>query len=251
MLLSLSDRKEIKSPTKKRAEVHKVLFAPEAKAEQVNKKVFTEVPTDRKPAPVMGAETIQAGLKSHDKALYIKSGWIRDPYISIGPDKKYYYLTGTQPNENDPREAENPYNIGLGDESIVGHQVRLWRSSNLIQWDSMGPIFTVDDTMKAKSGKKISKRLIWAPEVHWLADKGCWALVHCPKKHSSLALTSGAELRGPWTHPMAGNMGQQHDPSIFTDDDGTRYLLWDNTFIAPLNDSLTGYTAEPVRIDPA
>ena len=116
-----------------------MLFAPESKAEQVNKKVFTEVPTDRKPAPVMGAETIRAGLKSHDKALYIKSGWIRDPYISIGPEKKYYYLTGTQPNEGDPREAENPYNIGLGDESIVGHQVRLWRSSRFNSVGFNGP----------------------------------------------------------------------------------------------------------------
>ena len=234
----LSDQKVNESSTKKRVEVHEVLFAratqPAAKTDRPKKKAFAEVPTDRKPAPVMDAETISAGLKSHDKALYIKSGWIRDPYISIGPERKYYYLTGTQPREGDPREAKNPYNIGLGDESIVGHQVRLWRSKDLIQWESLGPIFTVDDTMKAKSGKKIPKRLIWAPEVHWLADKGCWALVHCPKKHSSLALTSGAELQGPWKHPMAGNMGQRHDPSIFTDDDGIRYMLWGNKFVAPL-----------------
>ena len=169
-LLMSSDRKVIKSPTKKlaelhkRAELHKVLVAhapqPVARADQLKKKVFIEVPTDRKPAPVMDAGTIRAGLKSHDKALYIKSGWIRDPYISVGPEKKYYYLTGTQPREGDPREARNPYNIGLGDESIVGHQVRLWRSSDLIKWESLGPIFTVDDTIKAKSGKKIVKRLI-------------------------------------------------------------------------------------------
>ena len=124
------------------------------RAEQSRKEALVEVLTDRKPVPVMDAETIRAGLKSHDRALYIKSGWIRDPYISIGPEKKYYYLTGTQPNENDPREAKNPYNIGLGEESIVGHQVRLWRSRDLIQWESLGPIFTVDDTMRAKSGKK-------------------------------------------------------------------------------------------------
>ena len=85
MLLSTSDHKVNKSPTKKRAGLHKVLFAPKAKAKQLNKKPFIEVPTDRKPAPVMGAETIRVGIKTHDKALYIKSGWIRDPYISIGP----------------------------------------------------------------------------------------------------------------------------------------------------------------------
>ena len=116
MLLMSSGRKVNKSPTKKpvelhkRAELHKVLVAhapqPAARADQLKRKPFIEVPTDRKPAPVMDAGTIRAGLKSHDKALYIKSGWIRDPYISVGPEKKYYYLTGTQPREGDPREAE-------------------------------------------------------------------------------------------------------------------------------------------------
>ena len=211
---------------------------------------FTETPTDRRPTPVMSATTIRAGLKSHDKPLYIKAGWIRDPYITIGPDH-YYYLTGTQPHEGDPREAQNPYNIGLGDESIVGHQVRVWRSTDLIAWESLGPIFTVDQTMKAKSGKTPKKRYIWAPEVHWLNDKGRWALVHCPKGHSSLALTDGHNLRGPWTHPMNGALGSRHDPSIFTDDDGKRYLLWANTFVAQLSDDMTHYTSDPVRIDPS
>ena len=247
------DRKVVKIPAAELAELHKVLFTetPQqaARADQFTKEAFIEVPTDRKPGPVMDADTIRTGLKSHDRALYIKAGWIRDPYITLGPDD-HYYLTGTQPREGDPREAKNPYNIGLGDESIVGHQVRLWRSRNLIEWESLGAIFTVDDTMMAKSGKNIAKRFIWAPEVHWLSDQGRWALVHCPRRHSSFALTNGKDLKGPWTHPMKGEMGQRHDPSIFTDDDGTRYMLWGNTLVAPLSSDLTSYTAEPFRIDP-
>ena len=82
--------------------------------QQFEKSAFIEKPTDRQPGPVMSPEAIRAGLKSHDRALYIKAGWIRDPYIILGPDG-YYYLTGTQPNEGDPREASNPYNIGLGE----------------------------------------------------------------------------------------------------------------------------------------
>ncbi|MCA9051805.1 MAG: family 43 glycosylhydrolase [Planctomycetaceae bacterium] len=215
---------------------------------QVTNEAFVEVKTDRRPGPVMDAETIRAGLKSHDRALYIKAGWIRDPYITRGPDD-FYYLTGTQPREGDLREDTNPYNIGLGDESIVGDQVRLWRSRDLTDWESLGPIFTVDDTTKAAAGKPIPKRLIWAPEVHWMGDR--WALVHCPKAHSSLALTSGSKLHGPWTHPMKDGMGQRHDPSLFKDDDGTVYLLWGNTLVTPLSGDLSRYTAEPVRIDPA
>jgi len=222
--------------------------ANEDNADQFPNSAFREVKTDRKPGPVMDATTLREGLKSHDRALYIKAGWIRDPYITLGPDD-YYYLTGTQPREGDPREAENPYNIGLGDESIVGHQVRAWRSKDLIEWENLGPIFTVDDTLKARNGQKIAKRLIWAPEVHWMGDR--WALVHCPRTHSSLVLSAGKDLKGPWTHPMNGGMKPRHDPSLFTDDDGTVCLLWGNTYVAPLSRDLSRYTAEPVRIDPS
>ncbi len=50
----------------------------------------------------------------------------------------------------------------------------------------------------------------------------------------------------PFSTPCA-----RHDPSLFTDEDGTKYLLWQNTMIAPLSKDLSKYTAEPVRIDPA
>ena len=39
--------------------------------------------------------------------------------------------------------------------------------------------------------------------------------------------------------------------ALFTDDDGTRYLLWQNTMIAPLSQGFTRYAAQPVQIDPA
>jgi beta-galactosidase/beta-glucuronidase len=270
------DRKVIKIPAKELVELHKVLFddsstnqplgvrplpraQPDASALRLMKRqedpsqfpaeAFIQVKTERKPGPVMDGGTIRAGLKSHDRALYIKAGWIRDPYITLGPDDDYY-LTGTQPNPGDSREAEEPYNIGLGMASIVGEQVRLWRSKDLTEWEALGAPFCLDDTYHIKDlTMKPRKRLIWAPEVHWLGDR--WALVHCPRKVSSLALTSGAKLEGPWTHPMGEDLGERHDPSLFQDDDGTVYLLWQNTLVAPLSKDLSSYTAEPVRIDPA
>jgi hypothetical protein len=50
---------------------------------------------------------------------------------------------------------------------------------------------------------------------------------------------------------MGERLGELHDPSIFTDDDGSRYVLWQNTMIAPVNQELSDYTAKPVRIDPS
>lgn len=250
------DREEVKIPAERLHELHRKLLAPISTKETAKvgdgmkfpNAAFIQEKSDRKPGPAMSGKEIAAGLKSHDRALYIKGGWIRDPYITIGPDDRYY-LTGTQPREGDPREAKDPYNIGLGDESIVGDQVRVWRSPDLIEWEYLGPIFTVDDTMKAKSGHKLANRYIWAPELHWMGDR--WALVHCPGSHSSLALSEGKDLKGPWTHPMNGEMGKRHDPSLFTDSDGKTYLLWANTLIASLKKDLSGYTSEAVRIDPS
>ena len=37
--------------------------------------------------PAMPRAEIEAGLKSHDRAVYIKEGWIRDPYTILGPDE--------------------------------------------------------------------------------------------------------------------------------------------------------------------
>ncbi len=243
------DRRVIKIPAETLEQLHRVLFADSALDESIepNPNVQT-IQTDRKPGKTMDAQTIREGLKSHDRALFIKEGWIRDPYITLGPDD-YYYLTGTQPREANPHEEADPYNIGLGEKSIVGDQVRVYRSKDLADWESLGPVFTLDDTYRARSGKVVRKRLLWAPELHWLGDR--WALVHCPKVHSSLALSDGIDLDGPWTHPMSGALGQRHDPSLFQDDDGTWYLLWQNTLIAPLSSDLAGYAAEPVRIDPA
>lgn len=211
---------------------------------------FQAAKTARKPGPVMDPEAIRAGLKSRDRALYIKAGWIRDPFITLGPDD-LYYLTGTQPRAGDAREADDPYNLGLGKLSIVGDQVRVYRSPDLIHWETLGVPYSLDDSFRLRdtAKKRSANRLIWAPELHWLGDR--WALVHCPRAVSDLALTAGRDLKGPWSHPMGRNIGELHDPSLFADDDGTCYLLWQNTLIAPLSKDFTRYAADPVRIDPA
>ncbi len=205
-------------------------------------------------AQPMSAQEIIAGVKSHDHALFLRNDWIRDPYIVLGPDN-YYYLTGTTPDENDPRELSDPYNIGLGNDSIVGKQVRLWRSEDLARWEYLGVIFTLKDSAHYKSGsgplhkQPEEKWNLWAPELHWLGDK--WALVHCPANVASLALTQNADIKGPWSHPMGINFTDKHDPSLFQDSDGSWWLLWLNTFIAPISQDLTKFTSEPVRIDPS
>jgi arylsulfatase len=209
------------------------------------------------PKPVMSRAEIEAGLASHDRALYIKSGWIRDPYIVIGPDG-LYYLTGTTPLPGDPREASDPYNVGLWDTSIVGWKMQAWRSADLIEWESLGTPFTLEDGVwkqaqpEAFAGEDRSQWRLWAPELHFL--DGRWAIVHTspsPVRSSNLAFTKGEKLEGPFDHPMGEGIGHRHDPSLFRDDDGTVWMIWGATQIAPLKPDFSGFAAEPVAIGPA
>ena len=202
-------------------------------------------------AEKMPRSVIEEGLKSHDRALFIKEGWIRDPYIILGPDD-YYYLTGTTPNPGDPREQSDPYNIGLGNSSIVGTAVQVWRSKDLIDWKYLGVPFTLEDSYKHQH-KEVpvkNKGRLWAPEIHWLGDR--WALVHCPRGVASMAFSPvGKTLQGPWTHPMQGGFGRRHDPSLFQDDDGKWYVLSENTHVQQLSKDFKRFTSEKIRIDPA
>ncbi len=215
-------------------------------------------PVHRPPAQAMTPAEIKAGLTAHNRALYIKTGWIRDPYIYLAPDG-CYYLTGTTPNPGDPREQTDPYNTGLGPESIVGYHMQLWRSPDLIKWESLGSPFSLMDGYWAKKepqafqGDDRSYWHLWAPEAHFFQDK--WHIVHTTpapvRGGSNLAVTAGDQIKAPYAFPLRDLSRRRHDPSLFVDDDGTVYLLWANTMIAPLTEDLTGLAAEPVRIDPA
>lgn len=241
------DRKVRKLPPETLAAIHRDAGLPDGAAkgaarEEGNTGEIYPSPEAAPVRPAMPRAEIEAGLASHDRALYLKEGWIRDPYIILGPDD-FYYLTGTTPNPGDPREKSDPYNVGLGDNSIVGSVARVWRSKDLVDWEDLGAPFTLKDSVRARPGK-----FVWAPELHWMGDR--WALVHCPAASANFSLTEGRELKGPWTHPMQRRLGLKHDPSLFKDGDQW-WMLWENTLIAPLAEDLSRFTAEPVRIDPA
>lgn len=225
-----------------------ILTAMLAMASEPGDPGFQKIPTAQTApvAPAMPRAEIEAGLKSHDRALYIKEGWIRDPYIMLGPDD-FYYLTGTTINENDAREKTDPYNVGLGDESAVGDTVRLWKSKDLIDWEYLGVIY---DIKKDSPFPKAPGKYVWAPEIHWIPEMKRWALLHCPQQKSNIALSAGAEPKGPWAHPMGKGFTGHHDPSIFRDGE-TWWVLSENTNVRPLNAELTAFTAPAKRIDPA
>ncbi|MBD5777948.1 family 43 glycosylhydrolase [Pelagicoccus sp. NFK12] len=208
----------------------------------------------------------EASFLSHDRAIHVLDVWMRDPYITKGPDNAFY-LTGTTANRDDPRWPADRYNSGLDDPSItgspvpsiVGSTVRLWRSENLLDWEEQETPFTLRDGYWAKAQPEAFETVpevewhLWAPEVHFLNGK--WIIVHTTptpvKQGANLAVAPGDKLHGPFSHPMGEKMKGRHDPSLFQDNDGTVYLLWGNTWIASLTRDMSDFASEPVRIDPA
>ncbi len=246
------DRKVPKLPA---AEIRK-LNAPVM--DKTTASVFEAIPQDGpvEVADAMPAEEIAAGLKSHDRALFVKAGWIRDPYIILGPDD-YFYLTGTTPLPEDPRQKTDPYNTGLQDSSIVGWKAQVWRSKDLIEWEDLNTPFHLKDGIwneakpKAFADTDIKQWRLWAPELHWLGDK--WALVHTspsPVKGANLSLTQGAKVTRPWSNPMGTKIQRRHDPSLFNDN-GTWWMIWGATSIAPLKKDFSDFAGKPVKIGPS
>lgn len=224
--------------------------------------VSTRVVTGGKPpkvAKAMSRPDIEAGLKSHDRALFVKEGWIRDPFITRKPDGTYY-LTGSMPNPGEPREKSDPYNTGLGDQSIVGSVARVWKSNDLIEWKSLGAPYSLKDGIWYSSNRAAFDKTslkdwrLWAPELHWIPEKDRWALVHTspsPVAGANLSLSAGEEVGGPWQNPMGTEIKRRHDPSLFQDDDGTWWLIWGATQIAPLKEDFSGFSGEPIEIKPS
>lgn len=192
-----------------------------------------------------------SAIKKHEYAVHLKDGWIRDPYIVIGLDD-YYYLTGTTPPSEESQE--DYYNTGLGEKSIVGYELQLWRSKDMVSWEYCGVPYTLKETSLFKDSidkTNWSKQRLWAPELHWV--KGKWLLIHCPKIVSCLALTEGQEIKGPWTEPNPIAFLDKHDPSFFMDDNGQPYLLWgfNKFFIRPLKKDFSDFSGPEVRIAPS
>jgi hypothetical protein len=225
--------------------------APPGAADAVN----ASVPS--KPAKPVDDAEIAAGLAAHNRALFVKPGWIRDPYIVVGPDKQYY-LTGTTMLPRDQREQCDRYNTGLGPASNVGWMARVWRSPDLVRWESLGAPYTLKDgvwfTARPRQFEQTpeSDWRLWAPELHFTGER--WALVHTspsPVDAANFSLAKGAELKEPWTNPMGTSIERRHDPSLFRDDDGTWWMIWGATEIAPLKPDFSGFAAPARTIGPS
>lgn len=218
---------------------------------------FTSSPEEKRTSSVSSPEQIKQAMAAHDRAIHVKDGWIRDPYIIQSPDG-FFYLTGTTQSASLIETPENKYNTGLGNTSLVGYELQAWKTKDFIHWESLGVTFTLKDGIwfEAKPERfevvPESQWRLWAPEFHFVNNK--LVMIHTspsPVGGANMSVASGAEPKRPWTNPMGEKIGKRHDPSLFQDDDGTWWMIWGATSIAPLKPDLSDFSGDEVQIGPS
>ena len=204
-------------------------------------------------APAASLDAVRKALEARDRAVLVKTGWLRDPMIFLSKDG-YYYLTGTTrpvETENEPEEKVGP-----------GWKVRAWRSRELVGWEAIGDLTSLKDSPYYKTQRAVfdatpvEKWHVWAPELHQ-RDDGRWGLVYTvppplnPAVGASVMLSETSDIHGPWTNPMSDKVGLRHDPSLVQDDDHVWWMIWGNTAVAPLKPDWSDYAAAPTVLKPS
>ncbi len=218
---------------------------------------FTSIPDGIVTSSISKPAEIRKAMVSHDRAIHVKDGWIRDPYIIKSPDG-FFYLTGTTQLSSLQETPKTKYDTGLGKTSLVGYELHAWKTKDFIHWESLGVPFTLKDGIWFSANPDKFKEVpesgwrLWAPEFHFINGK--LVLIHTspsPVNGANMSVASGVEPNRPWKNPMGEKIGKRHDPSLFQDDDGTWWMIWGATTIAPLKSDLSDFSGEAVDIGPA
>jgi beta-xylosidase len=159
---------------------------------------------------------------------------VRDTCVCLGPDKAYY-LTGT---------------TGHPTWWKTNDGIRVWKSKDLKTWEPLGLVwsFEKDATWQKVKG---DKRAIWAPELHYF--KNTFWIAYCLNYRGTGILRSKTgKAEGPYEDvkpdgPLTGEI----DASLFADDDGKVYFVWQNGKIARLKDDMSGLAEPPRLLKPA
>lgn len=158
---------------------------------------------------------------------------IRDAKVRIGGDG-YYYLTGST------GEDVFYYNTA----------VEIYRSKDLKKWEYLGVVWDIDKdggwekntwgTMPYSNGKPV--RAIWSPEIHFINNNYYICLSMSGGGISILKSTTGM-AQGPYRHTHNPEVPLQKTgiaPTLFKDEDGSVYLIYNNGKIGRLNAALSG-----------
>ena len=224
---------------------------------KVNGEAFTngselDLTSDAEVTLTFGDRTETWTLKTPESAYNpVLPGQYSDPDIDF-LDGKYWMYTTTD-----------------GYSGWSGTVFHAWSSEDLRNWTDEGVILDVanDNPGVNDNGVQIessdwSVGSAWAPTIE--EKDGKYYFYYCakfPNGESAIGVASADNPAGPYTdkgealmtvsmcRDAGVNMGQAIDPSIFTDDDGTSYILFGNgsAAIAELNDDMMSIKEGTIR----
>jgi xylan 1,4-beta-xylosidase len=161
---------------------------------------------------------------------------LRDTSVCVGGDGMYY-MTGTT------GDTRTWWKTNAG-------EIRVWKSADLKTWEPLGVVWKIDQGtwQKVKHGENLA---LWAPEIHYI--KGTYWLTLCMNFGGTALLKStSGKPQGPYVdvHPE-GPLTGEIDASLFVDDDGKVYFVFQNGKIARLNDEMTELVEKPRLLKPS
>ncbi len=168
---------------------------------------------------------------------------VRDTCICVGPDGAYY-LTGTT--------AENP---GPSSDKKswwwVNEGIRMWKSRDLKKWEPLGLVWSLEKDATWAKKFRGRKRAVWAPEIHYMKNT-FWLTYSMNYGGCGLLKSITGKAEGPYMNvkkdgPLTGRI----DASLFRDDDGKVYWIYQNGMIARMKDDMSGLAEEPRLLKPA
>jgi hypothetical protein len=199
-------------------------------------------------AQTYGGQCIDVGLIEEPRPLAVRKLIdfpVRDTSICVGSDGQYY-LTGTTGESNGgPEDHQGWWYVNQG--------IRVWKSPDLVHWTPLGLVWTFEKDGTWQKPVKNGHRAVWAPEIHYL--KGTFWLTYCLNWEGGgtgvLKSTTG-KPEGPYVDVKTdGPITSEIDASLFQDDDGKVYFVFQNGKIARMKDDLSGLAEEPRLLRPA
>lgn len=193
-------------------------------------------------------QDILKAIEKHDKAVHVFNDWMRDPFITLAPNGKYY-LTMTQHGDT------------IDGRKCISWGAPLYKSKDLAKWKFAGYYYDISkdaanykdyvirwDERKKQKGNNDPLKL-WAPEIHFI--NGNWHVVHTSNSGlGNFATSHGEKLDRPYK-AWNEKFQRQHDPSLFQDEDGSVYLVSRAAQIQKLNSELSDFDGEPIHIGPS
>jgi len=159
---------------------------------------------------------------------------VRDTSICLGGDGNYY-LSGT---------------TGFPAWWKTNEGIRVWRSPDLKNWEPLGLVWKIEQGTWQKQMHG-DRRAFWAPDIHYL--KGTYWITFCMNfRGTGLLKSTSGKAEGPYVdiHPQ-GPITDKIDASLFMDDDGSVYFVWQNGLIARMNDDMTDLAEKPRLLKPS